>query len=121
MKATIEQVQIQLSNLKLDRQHGRKGKALDDSTAELKRLKNNLASRLCRARLKQAKELGLPDKRAEKSIPGGLTEVDIRRFKQCFVYESILPSITYVKRMTGLTDTQIEHACKYTKLKCAKV
>jgi len=115
---TIEEVLAELKKLEPTRQHGRKGESLSDLTAELKRLKNNLASRLCRARMKEA---GKPtSKQAVKENDHGITDADLRRFKQCYVYESILPTLSYIKRMTGLTDVQIQYCCKKTKLGYAK-
>ena len=49
---TIASLQKQLEALEPDRQHGRKGVVLSDSEAEKKRLYNNLASRISRAKKK---------------------------------------------------------------------
>ena len=57
---TIASLQKQLELLEPGRQHGKKGTVLSDSEAEKRRLYNNLASRLSRAKkklLEQNKEL----------------------------------------------------------------
>ena len=37
----------------------------------------------------------------------GITDKDIRRYKQCWVYTNVIPDREYIKRMTGLNDIQI--------------
>ncbi|MBO4622438.1 MAG: hypothetical protein J5691_00990 [Bacilli bacterium] len=105
---TLESLAKQLAELEPDRQHGRKGIALADSEAEKRRLYNNLASRLSRARKKnmlKEKEKTLLNKEDEDEF--GITAKDIRRYKGCYVYENILPDREYIKRMTGLDDIQV--------------
>lgn len=105
---TIASLQKQLEALEPGRQHGRKGVALSDSEAEKKRLYNNLASRISRAKKKlMEKNKELAAKGAIEEDEFGITDKDIRRYKQCYVYENILPEREYIKRMTGLTDIQI--------------
>ena len=97
---TIASLQKQLELLEPSRQHGKKGTVLSDSEAEKRRLYNNLASRLSRAKkklLEQNKELD----------EFGITDKDIRRYKQCWVYTNVIPDREYIKRMTGLNDIQI--------------
>ncbi len=105
---TIASLQAQLEALEPGRQHGRKGVALADSEAEKRRLYNNLASRLSRAKkknLQKEKEKVLLNKEDEDEF--GITAKDIRRYKGCYVYENILPEREYIKRMTGLDDIQV--------------
>ncbi len=105
---TLESLARQLAELEPDRQHGRKGIALADSEAEKRRLYNNLASRLSRAKKKamqKEKEKVLLNKEDEDEF--GITAKDIRRYKGCYVYENILPDREYIKRMTGLDDIQV--------------
>jgi len=105
---TIASLQAQLEALEPGRQHGRKGVALTDSEAEKRRLYNNLASRLSRAKkknLQKEKEKVLLNKEDEDEF--GITAKDIRRYKGCYVYENILPEREYIKRMTGLDDIQV--------------
>lgn len=106
---TIASLQKQLEALEPGRQHGRKGVALSDSEAEKRRLYNNLASRISRAKKKlmeKNKELATIHN-AKEIDEFGITDVDIRRYKQCYIYENILPEREYIKRMTGLNDIQI--------------
>lgn len=105
---TIASLQEQLALLEPDKQHGRKGVALADSEAEKRRLYNNLASRISRAKkklLEQNKELQVSG--AKEMDEFGITDKDIRRYKQCWVYINIIPEREYIKRMTGLNDVQI--------------
>ena len=105
---TLESLAKQLAELEPDRQHGRKGIVLADSEAEKRRLYNNLASRLSRAKKKamqKEKEKVLLNKEDEDEF--GITAKDIRRYKSCYVYENILPDREYIKRMTGLDDIQV--------------
>ena len=105
---TLESLAKQLAELEPDRQHGRKDIALADSEAEKRRLYNNLASRLSRAKKKamqKEKEKVLLNKEDEDEF--GITAKDIRRYKSCYVYENILPDREYIKRMTGLDDIQV--------------
>ena len=105
---TIASLQKQLELLEPGRQHGRKGTALSDSEAEKRRLYNNLASRLSRAKkkmLEQNKELQAYG--AKEIDEFGITDKDIRRYKQCWVYTKVIPDREYIKRMTGLNDIQI--------------
>lgn len=105
---TLESLQKQLEALEPGRQHGRKGIALTDSEAEKRRLYNNLASRLSRARKKLAeKNKELAAMNATEIDDFGITDVDIRRYKKCYVYENVIPEREYIRRMTGLTDIQI--------------
>lgn len=105
---TIASLQKQLELLEPDRQHGKKGTVLSDSEAEKRRLYNNLASRLSRAKkklLEQNKELQAAG--AKEIDEFGITDKDIRRYKQCWVYTNVIPDREYIKRMTGLNDIQI--------------
>ena len=105
---TIASLQKQLELLEPGRQHGRKGTVLSDSKAEKRRLYNNLASRLSRAKkkmLEQNKELQAYG--AKEIDEFGITDKDIRRYKQCWVYTNVIPDREYIKRMTGLNDIQI--------------
>jgi hypothetical protein len=54
---TIASLQAQLEALEPGRQHGRKGIALEDSEAEKRRLYNNLASRISRAKKKMLEKI----------------------------------------------------------------
>ena len=105
---TIASLQKQLELLEPGRQHGRKGTVLADSEAEKRRLYNNLASRISRAKkkmLEMNKELQASN--AKEVDDFGITDVDIRRYKQCWVYIDVIPEREYIKRMTGLNDVQI--------------
>lgn len=105
---TIASLQKQLEQLEPGRQHGRKGIALTDSEAEKRRLYNNLASRLSRAKKKLIqKNQELAAINAKDMDEFGITDVDIRRYKKCYVYENVIPEREYIKRMTGLNDIQI--------------
>ena len=79
---TLESLAKQLAELEPDRQHGRKGVVLANGEAEKRRLYNNLASRLSRARKKamiKEKEKTLLNKEDEDDF--GITAKDIRRYK----------------------------------------
>ena len=105
---TIASLQKQLELLEPGRQHGRKGTVLADSEAEKRRLYNNLASRISRAKkkmLEMNKELQASN--AKEVDDFGITDVDIRRYKQCWVYIDCIPEHDYIKRMTGLNDIQV--------------
>ena len=105
---TIASLQKQLELLEPGRQHGKKGTVLSDSEAEKRRLYNNLASRLSRAKkklLEQNKELAAAG--AKEIDEFGITDKDIRRYKQCWVYTNVIPDREYIKRMTGLNNIQI--------------
>lgn len=105
---TIASLQAQLDALEPGRQHGRKGTVLADSEAEKRRLYNNLASRISRAKkrlIEQDKELAISG--AKELDEFGITDKDIRRYKKCYVYENVIPDREYIKRMTGLNDIQI--------------
>lgn len=108
---TLASLQAQLDALEPDRQHGRKGTVLTDSEAEKRRLYNNLASRLSRAKKRQQeklKELTALSAIGVKEIDDfGITDKDIRRYKSCYIYSNILPEREYIKRMTGLDDIQV--------------
>ena len=105
---TIASLQKQLEQLEPGRQHGRKGIALTDSEAEKRRLYNNLASRLSRAKKKLIqKNQELAAINAKDMDEFGITDVDIRRYKKCYVYENVIPEREYIKRMTGLNDVQV--------------
>lgn len=118
-KLTIEELQVELDKIEPNRQHGRVGIILPDSDAEYRRLYNNLASRLSRARKKQAEASVIIPKLTRKTKTL-FTDKDIRQYKNCFIYESIMPERTYIKRMTGFTDYQIDELSKLTNLKPAK-
>lgn len=105
---TIASLQEQLELLKPERQHGRAGKVLDDEEAEKRRLYNNLASRISRAKKKlhnMNKDLRLAGIKEVDEF--GITDIDIRRYKQCWVYTNVVPEREYIKRMTGLNDIQV--------------
>lgn len=105
---TIASLQEQLALLEPDKQHGRKGVALDDSEAEKRRLYNNLASRISRAKkklLEQNKALAVAGLKEMDDF--GITDKDIRRYKNCWVYLNTIPDNEYIKRMTGLNDIQV--------------
>lgn len=105
---TIASLQKQLELLEPGRQHGKKGTVLSDSEAEKRRLYNNLASRLSRAKkklLEQNEELAAAGVKEMDEF--GITDKDIRRYKQCWVYTNVIPDREYIKRMTGLNDIQI--------------
>lgn len=105
---TIASLQKQLEALEPGRQHGRVGKVLEDDEAEKRRLYNNLASRISRAKKKLLqKNQELTAMNVSTIDEFGITDVDIRRYKKCYVYENVLPEREYIKRMTGLTDIQI--------------
>ena len=105
---TIESLQKQLELLEPDRQHGKAGKVLEDTEAEKRRLYNNLASRISRAKKKlKQQNLDLKIAGIKEVDEFGITDIDIRRYKKCFIYENVLPERDYIKRMTGLTDIQV--------------
>lgn len=105
---TLASLQAQLDALEPDRQHGRKGVALTDSEAEKRRLYNNLASRLSRAKKKKLeKEKEIAALGVKEMDDFGITDKDIRRYKGCWVYENVTPEREYIKRMTGLDDIQV--------------
>lgn len=105
---TLESLRQELERLEPSRQHGRVGVALADSEAEKRRLYNNLASRLSRARKKlREQELAMNTAGVKQVDDFGITDVDIRRYKKCYVYENVIPDRLYIKTMTGLDDIQI--------------
>lgn len=115
---TIETLQKQLAELEPGRQHGRKGIVLADSEAEKRRLYNNLASRLYRAKKRaMMKENSIRVSIAPINMDNyGITDRDERRYRNCFVYINIQPTMEYVKLMTGLEDYQIDELAKRTGL-----
>lgn len=118
---TLETLRQKLLEIEPERQHGRKGKELADSEAEKQRLYNNYASRLYRARKRLAlKENSIKVQKIVDIDENGITDKDIRRYKNCFPYYNILPEVEYIKRMTGLEEQQIEHLAKKTGLYPAK-
>lgn len=108
---TIEDLKRKLAEMgiTITRQHGRLGEKKEDIEAEKIRERNNLASQVSRAKKRLAeKEQKLTTIPNAKEIDEfGITDVDIRRYKKCYVYENVLPEREYIKRMTGLTDIQI--------------
>ena len=54
--------------------------------------------------LEQNKELQASG--AKEMDEFGITDKDIRRYKQCWVYIDVIPEREYIKRMTGLNDLQ---------------
>ena len=105
---TIASLQKQLELLEPGRQHGRKGTVLADSEAEKRRLYNNLASRISRAKKKMLEiNKELQTSNAKEIDDFGITDVDIRRYKQCWVSIDCIPEHEYIKRMTGLNDIQV--------------
>lgn len=125
-KMTLEELKAKLAAMGYDRQHGRTGISLEDETAELKRLYNNLKSRESRARKRQQeKQLDADLHNTECNLlqAAGIYPIDERRYKACFnIFEDTnLIDMAYVKRMTGLSDTQISILEKHTKLKVNKL
>jgi len=116
---SIESLMKQLEALEPGRQHGKKGTVLADSEAEKRRLYNNLASRLSRAKKKKLLQMPHTIPELTQNKQSEFTDKDIRRYKSCFVYEHIKPEKKYVRSMTGLTDFQIEKLEKLTGLKTA--
>lgn len=124
----ILELKQELENLGVkpyDRQHGRKGETKENEEEEKKRLRNNLASQLSRARKRKI----IADNDASVIISynkdfindeNGINKVDERRFKQCFIYENIAPEYDYVRRMTGLNLEQINILEQKYKMFCAK-
>lgn len=105
-----------------DRQHGRAATVLSDPEAEKRRIRGCLASQLSRAKKRvMYKEIDNSVKGIDK-IKGesGITAIDERRYKKCFVYENILPELDYIQRMTGCDINQIQELEKRTGLKYSK-
>lgn len=114
LNKTIEELKqtiIELGGtLTYDRQHGRAGVAKENEQEELIRLRNNLASQVSRLRKKNiVKDKDNRIKAVKDMVEDddGITPVDERRFKNCFIYENIQPELEYVQNMTGLTIDQI--------------
>lgn len=110
--------------IKMTRQHGRLGVALKDAEAERIRQYKNLSSIIYRARKRMntkntvgRQTIVLTDKKDDVLFTAGISEADVRRFKGCFVWESMSPSVAYVKRMTGLNDYQIKLMEQHTGMK----
>lgn len=123
----IQELKCQLEDMGIkpyDRQHGRKGIEKENEEEEKKRLRNNLASQLSRA--KKRRQIIDKNKAYNYISPdliedeNGINKVDERRFKQCFVYEDIAPEYDYVRRMTGLNIDQISILEQKYKMFCAK-
>lgn len=101
-----------------ERQHGRKGQVLENPEDELTRQYHNLQSVIYRANKKALYSKPSVQDSSDKILrDAGITQVDLRRFKGCFVYEYMLPEIEYVRLMTGLNDYQILVLEEYTKMK----
>ncbi len=125
-KMTLDELKAKLAAMGYDRQHGRAGTSLEDEAAELRRLYNNLKSRESRARKRQLEkqlDADLHDTECNPLQDAGIYPVDERRYKACFnIFEDTsLIDMAYIKRMTGLSDTQISLLEKHTKLKANKL
>lgn len=122
----IQDLKCQLEDMGIkpyDRQHGRKGIEKENEEEEKKRLRNNLASQLSRARKRKIiadKDVSVIINEDFINDENGINKVDERRFKQCFVYENIAPEYDYVRRMTGLNIDQISILEQKYKMFCAK-
>lgn len=100
------------------RQHGRQGVVLADEEQERIRLYKNLSSIIYRAKkramMKAVKENGRETSGNKELSDADIYAVDVRRFKQCFIWEYMPPTMSYVRTMTGLNDYQIMVLEKYT-------
>ena len=99
--------------LNYDRQHGKAGIMKEDEQAELVRIRNNLASQLSRLKRKQNQKETNQKARLYQTTDveedeNGISKVDERRYKNCFVLENVNPEVEYVQRMTGLNYEQIK-------------
>lgn len=100
-----------------ERQHGRKGQVKENADDELTRRYHNLHSILYRAK-KKAIYTKPSEENTDKVLnDAGISQIDLRRYKACFIWENMLPEIDYVRRMTGLNDYQILVLESYTKMK----
>ena len=125
--ATQEQVDKLLAEIEKlgiptpKRQHGRKGTTMENMEDELTRRYHNLHSIIYRAKKKKLYNKPSVDETSNDVLnEAGITQVDIRRFKGCFMWEPsmhILPSIEYVRNMTGLNDYQILVLEDYLQMK----
>lgn len=122
MQEKVDKLRAEIKKLGLlesERQHGRKGVKLNDINKELEREYHNLHSVLYRARKKMMLKSNQADTVNKALSEANISQADIRRFKGCFVYESIKPEMSYVKMMTGLNDYQIGILEDYVGLKVA--
>lgn len=125
--ATQEQVDKLLEKIKEmgipapKRQHGRKGQTMENLDDELTRQYHNLQSIIYRAKKKALYQKPSEKDSIDKVLrDAGISQVDVRRFKQCFTWEDYLhcyPDIAYVRTMTGLNNYQILVLEEYTKMK----
>jgi len=127
--ATQEQVDKLLAKIKElgiptpERQHGRKGQTMENADDELTRQYHNLQSIIYRAKKKALYHKPSAQESQDKVLrDAGITQVDLRRFKGCFMweYDYMRPEIDYVRRMTGLNDYQILVLEDYTKMKVVR-
>jgi len=125
--ATQEQIDKLLAKIKElgistpKRQHGRKGQTMENAEDELTRQYHNLQSIIYRAKKKAIYHQPSVQDSVDKVLQdAGISQTDVRRFKQCFVWEDSLhcyPDIAYIRLMTGLNDYQILVLEEYTKMK----
>ena len=123
LRETIAKLQQELVELGVgdyDRQHGRAG-IVREGIDELIRTRNNLASQVYRAKkrnLIKEKTNRITSKDKQKVDTNGISLIDERRFKACFMFENIAPDLDYVMRMTGCTYEEIKLLEKKTGLTC---
>lgn len=112
---TLDELQNLITQTAHNRQHGRKGEATTNEEDEKRRLYNNLASRVSRAKRKSIVD---HKNNTYKSIVTGIDTIedkygisakDERRYRTCFSagYIGLPVELDYVRRMTGLDDAQI--------------
>ena len=124
--ATQEKIDKVLEELKKlgikepERQHGRKGQVKENADDELTRRYHNLHSVLYRAKRKAIYTKPSEENTDKVLTDSGISQIDLRRFKACFIWENMLPELSYVKTMTGLNDYQILVLESYTKMKGAR-
>lgn len=127
--ATQEKVDKLLAKIKElgiptpERQHGRKGQTMENAEDELTRQYHNLQSIIYRAKKKALCNTPSVQESSDKVLrDAGITQVDLRRFKGCFMweYDYMRPEIEYVRLMTGLNDYQILVLEEYTKMKVVR-
>lgn len=123
LKSTIDKLRSELEELGVkgyDRQHGRAGIARE-GIDELVRIRNNLASQVYRAKKRNTiKDIHakITSKDALEVDDSGITIIDERRYRACFMYENIAPDLDYVMRMTGCSLEEIKQLEKKTGLIC---
>lgn len=123
-QAHVDKLMRKIEELGLEmpeRQHGRQGQTLENEQDELTRIYHNLHSVIYRAKRKAIFDKPSVHQSSDKTLSDAdINEIDLRRFKACFVFESISPEIDYVRRMTGLNDYQIIVLEDYTKMKVVR-